>query len=288
MTQEDGIATHKVVAAHLPTDCGDFELTLFHGKDGQEHLVMHLGDLGGPEPVLIRLHSECFTGDVFGSRRCDCGQQLKESLRRIAKRGRGAVLYLRQEGRGIGLAEKLKCYCLQDLGYDTVDANLALGHEVDCRDYGIAAEMLEDLGISRICLLTNNPAKVAGLEAQGICVDRRVPLIIPVNRDNEFYMHTKATRMGHDLHPDECALPSAIGCDRNEENGSKTIHLGTQNNDVVTAELVRSTVRDQRTTTGVAGLARELQSTRPPPDRTPRPGIRTPVLAGSPRWWHRG
>lgn len=193
------------VATRLPTKSGVFQISLFRDRAGADHVALHLGNLSTREPVLTRLHSECFTGDVFGSRRCDCGEQLDEALSRIAEVGRGVVLYLRQEGRGIGLLDKLKAYNLQDEGYDTVDANLALGHQADGRDYSVAADMLTSLGVSRVRLLTNNPAKVDALRELGIEVSERVPLIIAANADNHQYLKTKVERMHHMLEVSESA-----------------------------------------------------------------------------------
>lgn len=183
-------------AARLPVDAGDFQMTVFDAYDGKEHVALTMGDVGGAPP-LVRIHSECFTGDVLGSRRCDCGEQLTESLRRIAREGRGVLLYLRQEGRGIGLAEKLRAYNLQDRGFDTVDANLELGHAADARDYGVAARMLRELGVSAVKLMTNNPDKVSALTRLGIQVTARVPLVVPARPENRSYLHAKAKRMGH-------------------------------------------------------------------------------------------
>ena len=191
----------KMACARIPTDVGEFTLCLYHNdRDGKEHLALIVGDVdegAGETPVLVRVHSECFTGDVLGSRRCDCGPQLAAAMNRIAEEGRGIVLYLRQEGRGIGLLEKLRAYNLQDVGYDTVDANLLLGHQPDLRDYGVAAEMLKDLGITSLRLMTNNPDKIAGLERCGLVVTERVPLQTAVHADNAHYLDTKARRMRH-------------------------------------------------------------------------------------------
>ncbi len=187
----------KVVRARLPVEVGEFHAEIYNGADGKEHVVLTIGHLDRHRPALVRVHSECFTGDVLGSRRCDCGDQLAESLRRIAAEGCGVLLYLRQEGRGIGLADKLRAYNLQDLGYDTVDANTQLGHAPDKRDYGVAAGILRDLGVVAVRLLTNNPAKVAGLSAHGIAVVDRIPLVTPVQPENRGYLRAKAERMGH-------------------------------------------------------------------------------------------
>ncbi|MES2669611.1 MAG: GTP cyclohydrolase II [Pseudomonadota bacterium] len=186
-----------VACARMPIDVGDFQTAVFDGFDGKEHVALYMGELHEGPPLLVRLHSECFTGDVLGSRRCDCGEQLAESMRRVASAGRGVILYLRQEGRGIGLAEKLRAYNLQDQGLDTVDANIRLGHLPDARDYGVAAQILRALGVDTVQLLTNNPTKVAGLSGYGIKVAARVPLVIPPRPQNRDYLHTKAERMGH-------------------------------------------------------------------------------------------
>lgn len=182
----------------LPTAYGDFELTLFEDNAGEEHLLLTKGDLRkSEEPLLVRIHSECLTGDVFGSHRCDCGDQLHEAMRMISERGTGAILYLRQEGRGIGLKNKLLAYQLQETGIDTYDANLALGFEPDERTYQFAVEMLKKTGIQRIELLTNNPEKVTQLMEQGIEVVKRVPLEIPPEKENYTYLQTKKTRFHH-------------------------------------------------------------------------------------------
>ncbi|HEX7103150.1 MAG TPA: bifunctional 3,4-dihydroxy-2-butanone-4-phosphate synthase/GTP cyclohydrolase II [Nitrolancea sp.] len=182
----------------LPTAYGTFRV-LAYGDDseGDVDLALVLGDLDGPEPVLARVHSECLTGDVFGSRRCDCGEQLEQALERIGDEGRGVLIYLRQEGRGIGLLNKLRAYHLQDNGLDTVDANLELGLPIDRRDYGRAARMLRDLGVSRVQLMTNNPDKVTGLTDLGIDVVERLPLVVPATAQNAHYLEVKQQKMGH-------------------------------------------------------------------------------------------
>ncbi|HYY88721.1 MAG TPA: GTP cyclohydrolase II [Chloroflexota bacterium] len=186
--------------ATLPTRFGDFRVQVFRVPPAlAESLVLLHGTLRPDEPALVRLHSECLTGDVLGSLRCDCGQQLSASLDLIGQAGAGVLLYLRQEGRGIGLVNKIRAYALQDTGMDTVDANLALGLPVDGREYASAATILRQLGISRVRLLTNNPLKTLALEQNGIEVVERVPLVVPPNPSNLDYLRTKASRMGHVL-----------------------------------------------------------------------------------------
>jgi len=190
----------RVTEARIPTDLGTFELLLFEmAGERQDHLAMVMGSVAGGEGVLVRVHSACFTGEVLGSRRCDCGEQLASAIARVAAEGRGAILYLDQEGRGIGLREKLRAYNLQDEGLDTVEANLALGHGADERDYTVAAVMLRRLGIRSVRLMTNNPAKIDSLEALGIPVVERVPLEVPVTDDNAPYLRAKAAKLRHML-----------------------------------------------------------------------------------------
>lgn len=197
--------------AKMPTAYGNFEIVGFDNKlDGKEHIALVKGDVNGKEDVLVRIHSECFTGDILGSYRCDCGMQLKTAMQRIEKFGEGIVLYLRQEGRGIGLLNKIKAYKLQDEGYDTVDANLKLGFESDSRDYAVAAQMLKALGVKSVRLMTNNPEKIKGLESYGIKVAERREIEIPANKINEAYLRTKQERMGHELHIGKCNC----GCDK--------------------------------------------------------------------------
>jgi 3,4-dihydroxy 2-butanone 4-phosphate synthase/GTP cyclohydrolase II len=185
--------------ATIPTELGgDFQTIIYESElDRAEHLALVKGNLGGPEPVLVRLHSKCLTGDVLGSERCDCGPQLHQAMKKLAEEGRGLLLYLDQEGRGIGLANKLKAYALQDRGWDTVSANEELGFAADIRDYGIAAQMLYDLGVRRVRLMTNNPRKVLGLTALGIEVTERVPLEVLPNAHNRKYLETKKEKLGH-------------------------------------------------------------------------------------------
>ncbi|MFC1490492.1 GTP cyclohydrolase II [Candidatus Latescibacterota bacterium] len=188
------------VSVNFPTKYGSFELKLYESDiDDHHHLAIVKGDVSTDEPVLVRVHSECLTGDVLGSLRCDCGDQLAFAMRVIEKEGRGAVLYMRQEGRGIGLANKLKAYNLQDHGHDTVEANIILGFEPDLRDYGIGAQILTDLGISKIRLMTNNPKKIIGLEGYGLEIVERYHIEVPVTNENSFYMQTKKDKMGHIL-----------------------------------------------------------------------------------------
>lgn len=191
----------QIARTKLPTDFGNFEMILYKSVlDESEHVVLSLGlEIGckNDEPVLVRVHSECLTGDVFGSLRCDCGLQLRRAMELIGQHGRGVLLYMEQEGRGIGLANKLKAYSLQDKGMDTVEANEALGFAADLRDYGIGAQILADLGIEKIRLLTNNPRKIIGLEGYGLQVVERVPLEMKKNETNARYLRTKKEKLGH-------------------------------------------------------------------------------------------
>ncbi|HSF81358.1 MAG TPA: GTP cyclohydrolase II [Anaerolineales bacterium] len=199
----DEININKMACARIPTDAGEFQLCLYRSDhDQKEHLALILGEVHCKERVLVRVHSECFTGDVLGSRRCDCGEQLQLAMQSIAQAGAGVVIYLRQEGRGIGLLDKLRAYNLQDQGFDTVEANLALGHQPDERDYSVAAGILKDLGVRSIQLLTNNPEKILRLEELGVVINGRVPLESTVNADNAQYLFTKAIRMNHLLNLD--------------------------------------------------------------------------------------
>jgi GTP cyclohydrolase II len=202
-------ATRRVAEANLPTRYGTFEMFVYDTADHKEHVALTVGAIDEGEPVLVRVHSECLTGDVFGSSRCDCGEQLADSLRLLQDEGCGVLLYLRQEGRGIGLANKITAYALQEQGLDTVEANLALGLPEDGRDYRVAAEILLDLGVRRAHLLTNNPAKVEGLERHGVEVAERLPLRISPNPSNLGYLRTKREKMGH-LFPVASTLENAL------------------------------------------------------------------------------
>ena len=189
---------HRVTEARLPTRYGDFTAIAYKSDtDPAEHIALVTGDIAAGGPVLVRVHSECLTGDVFGSLRCDCGEQVTLAMQTIAKEGRGVLLYMRQEGRGIGFHNKLRAYALQDSGMDTVEANLSLGFAPDLRDYGIGAQILAELGLRNIRLLTNNPKKVIGLEGYGLKVVETLPIIIPPNPYNLQYLKTKKKKLGH-------------------------------------------------------------------------------------------
>jgi 3,4-dihydroxy 2-butanone 4-phosphate synthase / GTP cyclohydrolase II len=191
----------REVEINLPTEYGDFKAAGFSNVlDNKEHVALIKGDISDGDPVLVRVHSECLTGDVFGSNRCDCGPQLHAALSQIEKEGRGVLLYMRQEGRGIGLINKMKAYKLQEEGLDTVEANEQLGFAPDLRDYGIGAQILKDLGINKMKLLTNNPRKIAGLKGYDLEVTERIALQMPHNESNEDYLKTKKSKLGHMLH----------------------------------------------------------------------------------------
>lgn len=188
----------RIEVVKLPTDYGDFDLYLYRSKlDSQHHLALVCGQVSGHPDVLVRVHSECLTGDVFGSRRCDCGPQLHQAMRQVAEDGRGVIVYMRQEGRGIGLAPKIRAYKLQEQGYDTVEANKKLGYDMDLREYGLGAQILADLGLRTIRLLTNNPRKVVGLEGYGLEITEQVPIRVKPNPHNARYLETKRKKLGH-------------------------------------------------------------------------------------------
>ena len=196
--QNAASGVRRVADARLPTDWGEFRIVGFTEAEGNEHLALAMGNLTEPGPVLARVHSECLTGDALFSRRCDCGPQLQAALARIGEAGRGVLVYLRQEGRGIGLLNKIRAYAMQDLeGVDTVEANEALGFHADARDYSVAAAMLESLGVTRVRLMTNNPRKVEGLQRCGIEVVERLALLAGRNAHNDAYLATKAAKFGH-------------------------------------------------------------------------------------------
>lgn len=194
------LLVEKGVEADLPTEHGRFRIIPFRQKsNGAEHVVLIKGELNADEAVLVRVHSSCMTGDIFGSMRCDCGEQLHKAMRLIEQEGKGVVLYLNQEGRGIGLMDKIHAYKLQEEGMDTVEANLKLCHQADERDYGVGAQILRQIGVTKMRLMTNNPVKRVGLEAYGLEVVENIPIEVPPNEHNEFYMRTKKERMGHQL-----------------------------------------------------------------------------------------
>tara|TARA_B100000035_G_scaffold260349_1_gene231195 strand:+ start:698 stop:1312 length:615 start_codon:yes stop_codon:yes gene_type:complete len=198
MTNYDSCKEIVASDAKLPTEYGNFRIRAFVGPDGKEHATLYTGDFSDDsKPPLVRIHSECLTGDAFGSLKCDCGPQLEASMKRIQEEGKGAIVYLRQEGRGIGLYSKIQAYALQDQGHDTLDANLMLGLPADGRTYDVAAEMLKDIGLEKVRLMTNNPLKIKGLEEQGIQVQERLQHQSGIGPENSQYLQTKKRRMGH-------------------------------------------------------------------------------------------
>lgn len=207
----NNLMVKQAACARIPTSDGEFTLCVYQtNQDDKEHLALVLGDVFEQAQVLTRIHSECFTGDVLGSLRCDCGEQLQRAMQLMAQAGQGILIYLRQEGRGIGLIEKLRAYNLQDEGYDTVDANVMLGHKPDERDYSVAALILKDMNVQSVQLLTNNPEKIDGLQKLGVTVDNRVPLEPDVTVENAHYLKTKVQRMNHLLNFDLDPLPNIL------------------------------------------------------------------------------
>ncbi len=192
-----------IASCRLPTEWGVFTMHGFEEADGQEHIALSMGDFSDGLPVLSRIHSECLTGDALFSQKCDCGPQLKAAMQAVQKEGRGIIVYLRQEGRGIGLINKIRAYRLQDQGLDTVEANLKLGLPVDARDFSLAKHIYDHLGVHEIKLLTNNPEKVSTLQQAGISIVERIPLQVGKNSENERYLHTKAEKLGHFLFPEQ-------------------------------------------------------------------------------------
>ncbi|MGB8657747.1 MAG: bifunctional 3,4-dihydroxy-2-butanone-4-phosphate synthase/GTP cyclohydrolase II [Candidatus Zixiibacteriota bacterium] len=210
----------RIVSVDFPTKFGHYRLHLYKSRiDEHHHLALEKGEAKGKENVLVRVHSQCLTGDVFGSRRCDCGDQVAHALTMIEKEGLGVFLYMRQEGRGIGLSNKILAYQLQDLGLDTVQANIELGFGADLRDYGIGAQILVDLGLSTIRLITNNPKKIVGLEGYGLKVTERIPTEVPPTPENIRYLETKRDKLGHLLRRNQDGSPSVVGL-KGETNGN--------------------------------------------------------------------
>lgn len=204
----NGIHVRRSSCARIPTEYGEFQLCLYNNSlDDKEHLALIMGEPEAKSGVMVRIHSECFTGDVLGSRRCDCGEQLELSMRMIADQGEGVIVYLRQEGRGIGLLDKLRAYNLQDEGYDTVEANLLLGHTPDEREYTLAVAILRDLRIRSVQLITNNPHKIMDLKNKGLTVSGRIPVPVTVTKENARYLETKRKRLNHKVNTELVMKP---------------------------------------------------------------------------------
>ncbi|MCB8949194.1 MAG: GTP cyclohydrolase II [Ardenticatenaceae bacterium] len=220
------LVVERQACARIPTEVGEFQLCYYQNNlDNKEHLALIFGEITAEKPVLVRVHSECFTGDVLGSLRCDCGPQLNQAMQQIAAAGAGIIVYLRQEGRGIGLKDKLRAYNLQDEGYDTVEANLMLGHQADARDYTVAARILQDLGVQSVQLLTNNPSKIESLESLGIPVAERVPMPAALNVENATYLATKVERMRHLLNLNGRSAPASSPKPNAAPNGRPFVTL---------------------------------------------------------------
>ena len=270
----------RVVETRLPTGFGEFTAVGYRSLvDAKHHVALVKGDVAGEQDVLVRVHSECLTGDVFHSLRCDCGEQLESALAMIEREGSGVLLYLAQEGRGIGLLNKLKAYNLQDQGYDTVEANLELGLPVDLRDYGIGAQILVDLGLTSIRILTNNPKKIRGLEGYGLSVTAQVPIEHAPNPHNEAYLRAKRDRMGHTLHHQGLALDEqmvhdeAVSDRRAASSVKFAIVVGRFYAEL--AERLVSGARASSRSRPTSSTSRAPSSCRRPPGSWPRPAATT-------------